>query len=141
MHTGLLPYAGVVGVDHYWTHQGMPCKGGEPQEFAMQDALTLKWKAKFPDLRMLQYATLRSTNMLHGMLTSWLPGTSLAVSARLPPLFERYPRSTHARTRTHTHAHACMRAHAHAHAHARTHTRAHTHRRCYYHVCRVLARL
>jgi len=26
-------YGGVVGVDHYWTHQGMPCVDGRPQEF------------------------------------------------------------------------------------------------------------
>ena len=33
---GLGQYAGVVGVDHYWTHQGMPCVNGKPREFAMQ---------------------------------------------------------------------------------------------------------
>lgn len=34
---GLGTYGGVVGVDHYWTHQGMPCLNGEPQEFNKQD--------------------------------------------------------------------------------------------------------
>lgn len=48
------PYAGVVGVDHYWTHQGMPCVGGEPQEFAHQDALAQKWKWRFPKMKFLQ---------------------------------------------------------------------------------------
>jgi hypothetical protein len=43
---GLGEYGGVVGVDHYWTHQGMPCVGGKPQEFVHQDSLTLKWKAQ-----------------------------------------------------------------------------------------------
>ena len=54
-HLGLNTYAGVVGVDHYWTHQGMPCNGsGKPEEFAKQDTLALKWKSKFPNIRMLQ---------------------------------------------------------------------------------------
>eukprot|EP00947_MAST-08B_sp_MAST-8B-sp1_P001235 g1235.t1 len=55
---GLAKYAGVVGVDHYWTHQGMPCVDGQPQEFKLQDELALRWKAKFPDMRMLQYRIL-----------------------------------------------------------------------------------
>jgi hypothetical protein len=55
---GLNQFAGVVGVDHYYTQQGMPCVNGEPQEFAMQDALTLKWKAVFPEMRFLQYRIL-----------------------------------------------------------------------------------
>ena len=29
-------FAGVVGVDHYYTSQGMPCVDGEPQEFELQ---------------------------------------------------------------------------------------------------------
>ena len=33
---GLGEYGGVVGVDHYWTHQGMPCEDGKPQEFTHQ---------------------------------------------------------------------------------------------------------
>ena len=40
------------------THQGMPCVDGEPQEFAMQDALAQKWKRTFPDMRFLQYRIL-----------------------------------------------------------------------------------
>lgn len=59
---GLNKYAGVVGVDHYWTHQGMPCVDGKPQEFVKQDALTLKWKAQFPDMKMLQYRILSAVN-------------------------------------------------------------------------------
>jgi len=55
---GLPLYAGVVGVDHYWTHQGVPCIDGKPQEFKLQDELAQRWKAKFPDLRMLQYRIL-----------------------------------------------------------------------------------
>jgi hypothetical protein len=51
-------YAGVVGVDHYWTHQGVPCRDGEPREFSLQDELAQRWKAKFPELRMLQYRIL-----------------------------------------------------------------------------------
>lgn len=48
-------WAGVVGVDHYWTHQGMPCKGGEPDEFAAQDAYAAATKARFPGARVLEY--------------------------------------------------------------------------------------
>jgi len=55
---GLNQFAGVVGVDHYYTHQGMPCINGEPQEFAMQDNLTIKWKGVFPEMRYLQYRIL-----------------------------------------------------------------------------------
>jgi len=59
---GLPEYGGVVGVDHYWTHQGMPCIDGKPQGFANQDALALKWKAQFPTMRMLQYRILSAVN-------------------------------------------------------------------------------
>eukprot|EP00931_Biecheleriopsis_adriatica_P080490 TRINITY_DN53833_c0_g1_i1.p1 TRINITY_DN53833_c0_g1~~TRINITY_DN53833_c0_g1_i1.p1 ORF type:complete len:438 (-),score=58.72 TRINITY_DN53833_c0_g1_i1:111-1424(-) len=59
---GLPEYGGVVAVDHYWTHQGMPCVDGKPQEFVKQDALTLKWKAQFPTMRMLQYRILSAVN-------------------------------------------------------------------------------
>eukprot|EP00041_Stephanoeca_diplocostata_P042145 m.10382 g.10382 ORF g.10382 m.10382 type:complete len:415 (+) comp7374_c0_seq1:99-1343(+) len=52
------PFAGVVGVDHYFTLQGMPCVDGKPQEFAHQDALTQKWKSVFPEMRFLQYRIL-----------------------------------------------------------------------------------
>ena len=52
------PYRGVVGVDHYFTKQGMPCKGGEPQEFAMQDALSKEWKSHFPKMKFLAYRIL-----------------------------------------------------------------------------------
>ena len=48
-------YAGVVGVDHYWTKQGMPCVDGEPTEFANQDAFAIKWKTTFPGTRVLEY--------------------------------------------------------------------------------------
>ena len=46
---GLGEYGGVVGVDHYWTHQGTPCVNGEPREFAAQGELARTWKAKFPN--------------------------------------------------------------------------------------------
>ena len=59
---GLGEYGGVVGVDHYWTHQGMPCVNGKPQEFVHQDALAQKWKAKFPTMKMLQYRILSAVN-------------------------------------------------------------------------------
>lgn len=54
-HTALGVFAGVVGVDHYWTGQGMPCIGGRPQEFEHQDAFAIALKAQFPGSRMLQY--------------------------------------------------------------------------------------
>ena len=54
-HTALGVFGGVVGVDHYWTHQGMPCINGRPQEFEHQDAFAIALKAQFPGSRMLQY--------------------------------------------------------------------------------------
>ena len=53
----LSAYAGVVGVDHYWTGQGVPCGAdGLPREFDMQDALASRWKAEFPGgMRYLSY--------------------------------------------------------------------------------------
>ena len=54
-HPELGSFAGVVGVDHYWTHQGMPCIDGVPQEFEAQDAFAVALKRTFPGSRMLQY--------------------------------------------------------------------------------------
>jgi hypothetical protein len=51
-------FGGVAGVDHYYTHQGTPCVGGNPQEFAMQDALAARWKEAFPTMRYLSYRIL-----------------------------------------------------------------------------------
>lgn len=48
-------YAGLVGVDHYWTGQGVPCHDGAPHEFDMQDNLAREWKQYFPGLRFLSY--------------------------------------------------------------------------------------
>lgn len=48
-------YGGVIGVDHYYTHQGMPCIDGIPQEFEMQNNFTIQTKQVFPDVRILQY--------------------------------------------------------------------------------------
>jgi hypothetical protein len=36
----------------------MPCIDGQPQEFAMQDALAVRWKKTFPTLRFLSYRIL-----------------------------------------------------------------------------------
>ena len=52
------PFGGVTGVDHYYTHQGMPCVDGKPREFALQDALAARWKAPFPTMRFLAYRIL-----------------------------------------------------------------------------------
>ena len=52
------PFGGVTGVDHYYTHQGMPCIDGKAQEFAMQDALATHWKSVFPTVRYLAYRIL-----------------------------------------------------------------------------------
>ena len=54
-HTEHGRFAGVVGYDHYWTHQGMPCKDGQPQEFKMQDQLANWTKTTFPGSRVLEY--------------------------------------------------------------------------------------
>lgn len=54
-NTKLGLWGGVVGVDHYWTNQGMPCIDGIPQEFAMQDAFANATKQTFPGARVLQY--------------------------------------------------------------------------------------
>lgn len=48
-------FDGSVAFDHYFTHQGMPCINGVPQEFAAQDAITLATKATFPGARVIQY--------------------------------------------------------------------------------------
>jgi len=48
-------YGGVLGVDHYWTHQGMPCIKGIPQEFAMQDTYAKEQKQRFPRIKILEY--------------------------------------------------------------------------------------
>ena len=55
---GLGTFAGVVGVDHYWTKQGTPCVGGEPHEFAHQASLSRSWKASFPELKFMTYRIL-----------------------------------------------------------------------------------
>jgi len=55
---GLHAFGGVVGVDHYWTKQGMPCVGGKPQEFAMQKALSDEWHSEFPTMRFMTYRIL-----------------------------------------------------------------------------------
>lgn len=48
-------FDGIAAFDHYWTHQGMPCVNGIPQEFAAQDAITVSTKADFPGARVIQY--------------------------------------------------------------------------------------
>ena len=48
-------WGGVVGVDHYFTHQGMPCHGGLPDEFKAQDDYAIATKRRFPKARVLQY--------------------------------------------------------------------------------------
>ena len=55
-------FGGVTGVDHYYTHQGMPCVDGKPQEFALQDALASRWKTAFPTMRFLSYRILSAVN-------------------------------------------------------------------------------
>lgn len=89
-NTGALPhrFAGVVGVDHYWSQQGMPCIGGQPQEFQHQNALTQQWKGHFPGMRVLQYRILSAVpyaEVVHDKMVStpdWFvrwrhqPGTS-----------------------------------------------------------------
>lgn len=48
-------WGGVVGVDHYYTHQGMPCHDGVPDEFQAQDKFAISTKAVLPKARVLQY--------------------------------------------------------------------------------------
>jgi hypothetical protein len=48
-------WQGVVGNDHYFTQQGMPCVDGIPQEFQAQDALARSIKSTFPGARVLEY--------------------------------------------------------------------------------------
>lgn len=54
-NTDLGVWGGVVGFDHYFTHQGMPCINGRPQELEHQDAITVATKATFPRAKVLQY--------------------------------------------------------------------------------------
>ncbi len=53
-NTHLGVFGGVVGVDHYWTHQGMPCINGLPQEFEAQDAFAVATKTQFPRAKVLE---------------------------------------------------------------------------------------
>lgn len=55
---GLQGFAGVVGVDHYYTKQGMPCVDGKPREFEMQQELAQQWKGIFPEMRFMTYRIL-----------------------------------------------------------------------------------
>lgn len=57
-HTDLGVYGGVVGYDHYYTKQGMPCVNGQPREFALQDEMTTWTKTVFPKAKVLQYRIL-----------------------------------------------------------------------------------
>lgn len=54
-NTAIGLFGGVVGVDHYYTNQGMPCIDGIPQEWEHQDALAVAIKAQFPRSRVLEY--------------------------------------------------------------------------------------
>lgn len=56
--TALGNFSGLVGVDHYFTQQGMPCIDGIPQEFAHQDAFAVATKTTFPGSRVLEYRIL-----------------------------------------------------------------------------------
>ena len=48
-------WGGLVGVDHYWTMQGLPCVDGKPSEYAQQDEFAKATKARFPAAKVLQY--------------------------------------------------------------------------------------
>ena len=52
---GTSVWGGLVGVDHYWTNQGLPCVNGLPSEYAQQDAFAAATKAQFPAAKVLQY--------------------------------------------------------------------------------------
>ena len=57
-HPELKSYAGVVGVDHYFTNQGVPCINGVPHEFKNQDDLSQRWKGNFSGIRFMTYRIL-----------------------------------------------------------------------------------
>jgi hypothetical protein len=52
---GTKNFGAIVGVDHYYTHQGMPCVNGLPREFEMQDEFARQTKTTFPRTRVLEY--------------------------------------------------------------------------------------
>ena len=54
----LANYAGVIGVDHYYTHQGVPCINGEPHEFDNQAELSKQYKGNFSGVRFMTYRIL-----------------------------------------------------------------------------------
>ena len=54
----LANYAGVVGVDHYYTNQGVPCVNGKPHEFDNQVQLAARFKGHFPGVRFMTYRIL-----------------------------------------------------------------------------------
>ena len=53
--TAIGRFSGVVGFDHLFTHQGLPCIDGVPREFDAQDAVAVATKRTFPGSRVLQY--------------------------------------------------------------------------------------
>ena len=48
----------MVGVDHYFTNQGVPCINGEPHEFQNQRDLSAAMKANFSGIRFMTYRIL-----------------------------------------------------------------------------------
>ena len=58
-------FGGIVGFDHYYTNQGMPCVDGRPQEFERQDAAAIWVKSRFPRARVLQYRITSAVPVAH----------------------------------------------------------------------------
>jgi hypothetical protein len=76
----LSAYAGVVGVDHYWTGQGVPCVNGDPHEFGAQDSLATEWKTHFPGG--MRCVNCKPPVFLHSTLP--LPPLARSLSLRTP---------------------------------------------------------
>jgi hypothetical protein len=78
-------FSGVLGIDHVFTGQGMPCIDGVPHEFEAQDAYTLQVKKVFPSARVLQYR-----------ITDAVPYASIVHDLMVsnPEYFVRWPNGT-----------------------------------------------
>ena len=80
-------FGGIVGYDHYYTHQGMPCDAdGMPQEFEFQDAQAVWQKQALPKSRVLQYRINDAVSYAKVVREKQLSDPSYFVTFHHPPL-------------------------------------------------------
>jgi len=73
-HTEFGIFGGVVGYDHKWLKDGMPCgPDGLPHEFAVQDENAVWTKQHFPQAKVLEYRIISAVpydNIVHDKMLS-----------------------------------------------------------------------